>query len=128
MPTIKSLEDLQRLREEAQRVRKMKVNEGKTEIVVSMGTVGIAAGARETLKAILNFVETHNLQNTIIKQTGNLGIEGQDPLVQITLPGAEKVLYGKVHPSFVDQLMQEHVCDGKLIAEKVYIPKNAPVA
>jgi NADP-reducing hydrogenase subunit HndB len=124
MPTIKSLEDLQRLREEAQRVRKLKVNQGKIEIVVSMGTVGIAAGARETLKAILNFIETHNLQNTIVKQTGNLGVEGQDPLVQITLPGTEKVLYGKVHPSFVNHLMQEHVCEGKVIADKIYKPKN----
>ncbi len=122
MPTIKSLEDLKRLREEARRVRELKVNEGKTEIVVSMGTVGIAAGARETLKAILNFIETHDLRNTIVKQTGNLGIEGQDPLVQITLPGAEKVFYGKVHPSFVDQLMQEQVCEGKVIADKVFKP------
>lgn len=119
MPAIKSLDDLKRLREEAQRVRDLKVNEGKTEIVVSMGTVGIAAGARETLKAILDFIEAKNLQNIIVKQTGNLGIEGQDPLVQITLPGGEKVLYGKVHPSFVDQLMQEHVCDGKVIADRV---------
>ena len=119
MPGIKSLDDLKRLREEAQRVRELKVNEGKTEIVISMGTVGIAAGARETLKAVLNFIETRNLQSIIVKQTGNLGIEGQDPLVQITLPGAEKVLYGKVHPSFVDQLMQDHVCDGKVIADKV---------
>ena len=119
MPAIKSLDDLKRLREEAQRVRELKVNEGKTEIVISMGTVGIAAGARETLKAILNFIETRNLQSIIVKQTGNLGIEGQDPLVQITLPGAEKVLYGKVHPSFVDHLMQDHVCDGKVIADKV---------
>lgn len=120
MPAIKSIDDLKRLREEVQRVRELKVNKGKTEIVVSMGTVGIAAGARDTLKAILSFIETNNLQSIIVKQTGNLGVEGQDPLVQITLPGAEKVLYGKVHPSFVNQLMQEHVCGGKPIADRVF--------
>lgn len=120
MPAIKSIDDLKRLREEVQRVRELKVNKGKTEIVISMGTVGIAAGARDTLKAILSFIETNNLQSIIVKQTGNLGVEGQDPLVQITLPGAEKVLYGKVHPSFVNQLMQEHVCGGKPIADRVF--------
>lgn len=120
MPAIKSIDDLKLLREEVQRVRELKVNKGKTEIVISMGTVGIAAGARDTLKAILSFIETNNLQSIIVKQTGNLGIEGQDPLVQITLPGAEKVLYGKVHPSFVNQLMQEHVCGGKPIADRVF--------
>lgn len=120
MPAIKSIDDLKRLREEVQRVRELKVNKGKTEIVISMGTVGIAAGGRDTLKAILSFIETNNLQSIIVKQTGNLGVEGQDPLVQITLPGAEKVLYGKVHPSFVNQLMQEHVCGGKPIADRVF--------
>lgn len=120
MPAIKSIEDLKRLREEAQRVRDLKVHEGKTEIVVSMGTVGIAAGARETLKAILNYIETEGLRNIIVRQVGNLGVEGQDPLVQITLPGAEKVLYGKVHPSFVSQLMKQHVCEGKPVADKVF--------
>lgn len=120
MPAIKSLDELKRLREEAQRVRELKVNEGKIEIVVSMGTVGIAAGARETLKAILNFIETKNLQNIIVKQTGNLGVEGQDPLIQISHPETEKVLYGKVHPSHVDLIMQQHVCDGKVVVDRIF--------
>ena len=32
MPAIKSLDDLKRLREEAQRVRELKVNEGKMKV------------------------------------------------------------------------------------------------
>ena len=56
MVTIKSLEDLKKMREEAQRKQELKSASGKTEIIVGMGTVGIAAGARETLKAILKFV------------------------------------------------------------------------
>lgn len=50
MPVIKSLDELKRIREEALRKQELKSTSGKTEIVVGMGTVGIAAGARETLK------------------------------------------------------------------------------
>ena len=46
MPTIKSIDDLKRLREEAQKVKELRDQTGKTQIIVGMGTVGIAAGAR----------------------------------------------------------------------------------
>ena len=96
MVTIKSLEDLKKMREEAQRKQELKSASGKTEIIVGMGTVGIAAGARETLKAILKFVEEHNLDNVIIRQTGNIGIDSFEPVVQVILPDQEMVTYGHV--------------------------------
>ncbi|NLG40674.1 MAG: (2Fe-2S) ferredoxin domain-containing protein, partial [Chloroflexi bacterium] len=96
MPTINSIEDLKRLREEAQKIKEMRDQTGKTQIVVGMGTIGIAAGARETLKAILNFIEENNLPDIILRQTGNLGLSGMDPVVKVTLPNQEEVVYGKV--------------------------------
>ncbi len=52
MPKLKSIADLQKIREEAQREIKVRVETG-TKIIVGMGTCGIAAGARETMHAIL---------------------------------------------------------------------------
>ena len=46
MPTVKSLEDLQKIREEALKKREIKATPGSTQIVVGMGTPGIAAAAR----------------------------------------------------------------------------------
>jgi len=54
---VKSLEDLKKLREEALEKRRVKNATGEVQIVVGMGTVGIASGARETLKAILDTIE-----------------------------------------------------------------------
>ena len=48
MPTIKNLDDLKRIREEALEKRKLKTASGNVQVVVGMGTCGIAAGARET--------------------------------------------------------------------------------
>jgi len=117
MPTIKSLEDLKKMREEALRKQELKTSTGKTEIVVGMGTVGIAAGARETLKAILEFVDSNHLENIIIRQTGNIGIDSFEPVVQVILPGEEKVTYGHVSPDVVKIIMEEHVIKGKIVAD-----------
>ncbi|HOE34518.1 MAG: (2Fe-2S) ferredoxin domain-containing protein [Chloroflexi bacterium] len=117
MPTIKSLEDLKKMREEALRKQELKTTTGKTEIIVGMGTVGIAAGARETLKAILEFVDSNHLENIIIRQTGNIGIDSFEPVVQVVLPGQEKVTYGHVNPEIAKIIMEEHVVRGKVVPD-----------
>jgi NADP-reducing hydrogenase subunit HndB len=61
MPTVKSLEDLKKIREEALKKREIKSAPGSIQIVVGMGTPGIAAGARETLKEILGIIEEKHL-------------------------------------------------------------------
>lgn len=115
MPTIKSLDDLKRIREEALKKQELKTSSGKTEIIVGMGTVGIAAGARETLKAILDYIDHNNLENIIIRQTGNIGIDSYEPVVQVILPGAEKVTYGRVNPEIAKVIMDEHVVNNRIV-------------
>ena len=87
MPTVKSLDDLKRLREEALEKRKMKTTDGKAQIIVGMGTCGIAAGARDTMKAILDYIESENLTGIIVTQVA-LPDEPAQPLWLIaTRPG-----------------------------------------
>jgi len=117
MPTIKSLDELKRIREEALKKQELKTTSGKTEIIVGMGTVGIAAGARETLKAILDYVDHNNLENIIIRQTGNIGIDSYEPVVQVILPGAEKVTYGRVNPEIAKVIMDEHIVNKRIVAD-----------
>jgi len=117
MPTIKSLDDLKRIREEALKKQELKTTSGKTEIIVGMGTVGIATGARETLKAILDYVDHNNLENIIIRQTGNIGIDSYEPVVQVILPGAEKVTYGRVNPEIAKVIMDEHIVNKRIVAD-----------
>jgi len=117
MPTIKTIDDLERLREKAKKVREMRDQTGKTQIVVGMGTVGIAAGARETLKAILTNIEEKHLSDIILRQTAKIGLVGQDPVVQVTLPGAETVTYGKITPAMATRIMEEHVVQGNIVQE-----------
>ncbi len=117
MPTIKSLDDLKRIREEALRKQELKATTGKIEVIVGMGTVGIAAGARETLKSILDYVDHNHLENIIIRQTGNIGLDSFEPIVQVVLPGAEKVSYGRVNPDMAKEIMEKHVQNGQVVTD-----------
>lgn len=117
MSTIKSLDDLKIIRDEALKKQQMKETSGKKEVIVGMGTVGIAAGARETLKAILDIIESENLSDIIIRQTGNIGLDSFEPIIQVDIPGEDKVTYGKVNPEMARQIIKEHVVGGKVITD-----------
>jgi len=117
MPTVKSLDDLKRIREEALKKQQMKETSGKKEVIVGMGTVGIAAGARETLKAILDIIEEDNLEDIIVRQTGNIGLDSFEPIVQVVLPGQEEVTYGKVNGEMARKIINQHVVGGEIVKE-----------
>lgn len=119
MTAIKSLDDLKRLREEALEKRKVKTTEGNAQVIVAMGTCGIAAGARDTMKAILNQIETQKLSGIIVTQTGCIGLCEREPIVQIVVGEAPKVTYGKVTPEVAKRILDEHVLAGKPVQEYV---------
>ena len=115
MPTVKSLEDLKKIREEALKKRDIKTSESRVQIVVGMGTPGIAAGARDTLKEFLSFIEEKGLTDVTIRQTGSFGLDAMEPVVKITIGDAAPVTYGKVTPFVANQIMEEHILGGKVV-------------
>lgn len=115
MPTIKNLEDLKRIREEALEKRKLKTASGNVQVVVGMGTCGIAAGARETMKAILETIEHDGLSGISVTQTGCIGLCEREPIVMVTIGEDPKVTYGKVTPEVARRILKEHVGDGKVV-------------
>jgi NADP-reducing hydrogenase subunit HndB len=119
MSTVKSLEDLKRIKEQALEKRKIKATEGNSTVVVGMGTCGIAAGARETMKAILGFIEDNNLSGIIVTQTGCIGLCEREPIIQVSVGEGPKVTYGKVTPEVAEMIMKEHVLGGKSLQEYV---------
>ena len=119
MPTVKSLDDLKRLREEALEKRKMKTTDGKAQVIVGMGTCGIAAGARDTMKAILDYIESENLAGIIVTQTGCIGQCEKEPIVQVIVGEAAKVTYGKVNSETARRIMKDHVVAGQVVQDHV---------
>jgi NADP-reducing hydrogenase subunit HndB len=115
MTAIKSLDELKKLREEALEKRKVRAGGSGVQVIVAMGTCGIAAGARDTMKTILNQIETQNLTGIVVSQTGCIGLCEKEPIVQVVIGDAPKVTYGKVTSDVAIQIMNEHVVGGKVV-------------
>ena len=119
MPTIKSLDDLKKVREEALQKKKIQTESGKARVIVGMGTCGIAAGARDAMKAILDTIEKDNIQDVIITQTGCIGMCEKEPIVQVEIGDQPKVTYGKVSPEVARNIIKQHVVGGKVVTNHV---------
>ncbi len=119
MPAIKSLEELKRVRDEALQKKKMKATPGNVQVIVAMGTCGIAAGARDTMKSVLNFIEANNLSGVTVTQTGCIGMCEQEPIVQVVIGDQHKVVYGKVNAEVAGQIMKQHVQNGTPVKDYV---------
>jgi NADP-reducing hydrogenase subunit HndB len=119
MSAIKSLDDLKRIREEALEKRKLRTSSSGIQMIVAMGTCGIAAGARDTMKAILNQIEEGNLSGIVVSQTGCIGLCEKEPIVQVVIGDSAKVTYGKVTPELAEKIIKEHVLGGNIVKEHV---------
>lgn len=117
MPVLKSLEDLKRVREEAQSSLKTRMSTNTT-ITVGMGTCGIAAGARDTMLAILEELSTRKI-DAHVTTVGCIGMCINEPLVDIQQAGAPRITYGKVKANMVSRLIEEHLINGRAVEEWV---------
>jgi NADP-reducing hydrogenase subunit HndB len=119
MPTVKSVDDLKKIKEQAAQKRDIKTASGQAQVTVAMGTCGIAAGARDTMKAVLETIETGALQGIVVTQTGCIGLCEWEPIVQVTIGDQPKVTYGKVTPERAQQILKEHVVGGQVVKSLV---------
>lgn len=111
---MKTLEDLKRMREQFQADTKVR-HAGGIQVIVGMGTCGIAAGAREVMTAILDEIAKRKLQDVTVRQTGCIGMCEKEVLVDVVRPGEPRITYGKVTPADVAKIIGEHVVNGRIV-------------
>ena len=115
---MKSLEELAKIREKTlSKVTVRKEDGDNVRIVVGMATCGIASGARPVLKALMEEVEKRGLANAYVTQTGCIGMCRLEPIVEIYMPGEEKVTYVKMTEEKVARIVTEHIINQKPVAE-----------
>jgi (2Fe-2S) ferredoxin len=119
MPAIKSLDELKRVREEALQKKQLKAVPGNIQVIVAMGTCGIAAGARDTMKSILSYIENEKVSGVTVTQTGCIGLCEQEPIIQVVLGDQPKVMYGKVDAQVAQKIMKQHVQNGQPVKEYI---------
>lgn len=117
MPKLKTIEDLKAIREQAQRDLKLRTETG-TRIIIGMGTCGIAAGARETMHAILEELSQRQI-DAHVTTVGCIGMCSKEPLVDIEQAGQPRITYCNVHPDMVPRLIEEHLVRGVVVEDWV---------
>ena len=115
---MKSLAELQAIRDRAlNQVNLRKEREDGIRVVVGMATCGIAAGARPVLNAFLQEIEKRGVANATVTQTGCIGMCRLEPIVEVYMPGKEKVTYIKMTEEKVARVVAEHLVNGQPVAE-----------
>jgi len=113
-----SLNDLRKLREEKKaEFNKVKADGKEIQIVIGMGTCGIAAGAKQALEAFNSEIKEKRLTNCRVKQTGCMGLCHSEPTVEIIVPGMTPVIYGMVDPEVTKSIIQKHIIGREILKD-----------
>lgn len=124
-----SLEELRKLRGEKQNELKRRDTDGKTmQIIVGMGTCGIAAGAKDTLDAFIGELTKNGLvEYAIIRQTGCMELCAHEPTVELIVPDMPTVIYGNVKADKVAEIVKSHIVEKKLVDNMVVNRPSADI-
>ena len=116
---MKSLAELEAIRKATlSKINVRTEDKGETtRVVIGMATCGIAAGARPVMLSFMNEIQTRQLNHVTVSQTGCVGMCRLEPMVDVILPGKEKVTYVHVKPEMVPRIVAEHIVNGRPVAE-----------
>ncbi|MEE1284143.1 MAG: (2Fe-2S) ferredoxin domain-containing protein [Acutalibacteraceae bacterium] len=115
---MKSLAELQAIKERTLNAMTARNDsEDATRIVVGMATCGIAAGARPVMNAFTEELARRALKGVTVSQTGCIGMCQYEPIVEVFVPGQEKVTYVQMSAEKVAKVVNDHIVNGNVVTE-----------
>ena len=115
---MKSLAELQAIREKARtQMTAREDGDENTRVLVGMATCGIAAGARPVMTAFMDEIGKRELPHITDTQTGCIGICQYEPVVEIFVPGQEKVTYVNMTAEKAVRVVNDHLVNGNVVTE-----------
>ena len=115
---MKSMAELEAIRQKTlENIAMRKEVHDAARVVVGMATCGIAAGARPVMLAFMDEIAKRHLDHVTVSQTGCAGMCRLEPMVDVYVPGQEKVTYVKVMPDMVPRIVTEHIVNGRTVEE-----------
>ncbi|AFK06190.1 NADH dehydrogenase [Mesotoga sp. HF07.pep.5.2.highcov] len=119
MAKIKSLEELMKIKENAMKGLKMRNSGKRGKVIVAMGTCGIAAGAKDTLRAIVDSLEEKGIDDVSVVQSGCFGLCDAEPTIEVHLEGSDPIIYGHVTPAQAKRVVEQHIVGGKVVGDLI---------
>jgi NADP-reducing hydrogenase subunit HndB len=116
-----TLEELKKLREKGKREIEKRISDGKeSQIIIGMGTCGIAAGAKDALDAFLDELDKKGLNSVVVKQTGCMGFCANEPTVEVRVPGMPDIIYGNVSADIARAIVTAHLVGKRLVSNHIF--------
>lgn len=117
MTKIRSLDELNALRNRARAEIDLRQGLKDIRITVHMGTCGIAAGAREVLSTIMQELKSANVECVSLQQAGCVGLCDQEPMISITNKDGEIHRYGRLDKNTTREIVRSHILRGAVVNE-----------
>jgi NADP-reducing hydrogenase subunit HndB len=116
-----TLEELRKLRDNTKTDLNRREVEGKEiQVIIGMGTCGIAAGAKATQDAFLKALDENKLAGSVlVRQTGCMGLCHSEPTVEVIVPGMPAVIYGRVDAPVVKEIVSKHIIGRQLLDNQI---------
>ena len=114
---MKSIKDLEAIRQRTLDDINLRNDHRSIRVVVGMGTCGISAGARPVMMEFVEEIKRRGIQDAMVTQTGCIGVCRLEPMVDVYMPGQEKVTYVKLTPDMVPRIVAEHIVNGRPVLE-----------
>lgn len=128
MNKVKTLDDLRKMRESLRTsldLREKSNNpEQMVQIKVAMATCGIAAGAKEVMSYFIEALDRERV-DALVTQTGCMGYCYAEPTVEITVPGKEPIVFGRINKTKVDEIITSYIKEGILIDDIIPVNYNS---
>ena len=117
---MKTLDDLRKIRDEVRKGLDMRGGEQRARVVVCMGTCGIAAGARDTMKAFMDSLDKAGAGDVAVTAAGCAGFCEKEPMCEVEIKGQPAVRYGHVDAAAADRIVNEHIVGGQVVQDLVF--------
>lgn len=115
-----TLDALRKMRDEKQKSMDKRDPNGKDiQVIVGMGTCGIAAGAREAFNTIIETLDAKGVSNVLVRQTGCMGLCHSEPTVEVVAPDMPTIIYGNVDAETAKRIVEDHIIGKRLIDAKI---------
>ena len=116
-----TLADLKKLREaKAGELNARDPGNKDAQVIVGMGTCGIAAGAKVAFDVFVEELDKAGLRNVAIRQTGCMGLCHSEPTVEVVSPGMPTVVYGKVDAETARKIVNQHLVRKLLVNDHIF--------
>ena len=116
-----TLEELRNLRDAKKKeMNQRDSNDKSAQVIIGMGTCGIAAGAKDAFDAFLDELGSPDIKDTRITQTGCMGLCFSEPTVEVAVPDMPRVIYGNVDAEVARRIVREHIIEKKLVSDHIF--------